>query len=44
MTGSELWCVHVFVEANELIASFLTDGNDLCRFTLLCHATHEAVH
>lgn len=32
------------LEINELIASFLTDDNDLCRFTLLCHATHEAVH
>lgn len=32
------------LEINEMIASFLTDDNDLCRFTLLCHVTHEAVH
>lgn len=32
------------LELNELIASFLTDDNDLCRFTLLCHVTHDAVH
>lgn len=32
------------LEINELIASFLTDDNDLCCFTLLCHVTHDAVH
>lgn len=32
------------LEINELIASFLADDNDLCRFTLLCHVTYEAVH
>lgn len=32
------------LEINELIASFLTNDYDLCRFTLLCHVTHQAVH
>lgn len=36
--------VELPLEIIELIASFLTDDKDLCRFTLLCHLTYDAVH